>query len=102
MAQKTKRPPIPQKSGKPKKRGPQSAQQTISYKEMLKDDIYKVRKGYCTKTLSYEDINYAVASSDGQSTIFDGYCRFLNYFDSALPFQLSYINTVPPSGEPTA
>lgn len=92
MAQETKRPPIPVKSGKPKRRGPQSAQQTIPYKEMLKDGICKVREGYYTKTLSYEDINYAVASSDDQSTIFDGYCGFLNYFDSALPFQLSFIN----------
>jgi len=92
MAQKTKRPPVPAKSGKPKKRGPQSAQQTIPYKEMLKDGICKVQEGYYTKTLSYEDINYAVASSDDQSTIFDGYCGFLNYFDSALPFQLSFIN----------
>lgn len=92
MAQKTKRLPVPTKSGKPKKRGPQSAQQTIPYKEMLKDGICKVREGYYTKTLSYEDINYAVASSDDQSTIFDGYCGFLNYFDSALPFQLSFIN----------
>ena len=92
MAQKTKCPPVPEKSEKPKKRGPQSAQQTIPYKEMLKDGICKVREGYYTKTLSYEDINYAVASSDDQSTIFDGYCGFLNYFDSALPFQLSFIN----------
>lgn len=92
MAQKTKRPSVPVKNRKPKKRGPQSAQQTIPYKEMLKDGICKVREGYYTKTLSYEDINYAVASSDDQSTIFDGYCGFLNYFDSALPFQLSFIN----------
>lgn len=52
MAQKTKRPPVPVKSGKLKKRGPQSAQQTIPYKEMLKDGICKVREGYYTKTLS--------------------------------------------------
>ena len=24
--------------------------------------------------------------------LFDGWCGFLNYFDSALPFQLSFIN----------
>ncbi|MEY8357309.1 DUF87 domain-containing protein [Lachnospiraceae bacterium 54-53] len=59
---------------------------------MLRDGICKVREGYYTKTLSYEDINYAVASTDDQSTIFDGYCSFLNYFDSALPFQMSFIN----------
>ncbi|WP_370738183.1 VirB4-like conjugal transfer ATPase, CD1110 family [Scatolibacter rhodanostii] len=92
MAQKTKCPPAPARSAKSKKRGPQTAQQTIPYKEMLKDGICKVREGYYTKTLSYEDINYAVASTDDQSTIFDGYCGFLNYFDSALPFQMSFIN----------
>lgn len=92
MAKTAKRPPVPQRSPKPKKRGPQTAQQTIPYKEMLRDGICKVREGYYTKTLSYEDINYAVASTDDQSTIFDGYCSFLNYFDSALPFQMSFIN----------
>lgn len=92
MAKTAKRPPVPQRIAKPKKRGPQTAQQTIPYKEMLRDGICKVREGYYTKTLSYEDINYAVASTDDQSTIFDGYCSFLNYFDSALPFQMSFIN----------
>ena len=92
MAKTKKRPPVPKRSATPKKRGPQTAQQTIPYKEMLKDGICKVREGYYTKTLSYEDINYAVASTDDQSTIFDGYCSFLNYFDSALPVQLSFIN----------
>lgn len=82
----------PARSRARKKRGPQTAQQTIPYREMLKDGICKVREGYYTKSIEYEDINYAVASSDDQSTIFDGYCSFLNYFDAALPFQLSFIN----------
>ena len=59
---------------------------------MFRDGICKVREGYYTKTIQYEDINYSVASSEDQSTIFDGYCGFLNYFDSALPFQMSFIN----------
>ena len=92
MTQTKKRPPLPARSAKRKKRGPQSAQQTIPYREMLKDGICKVREGYYTKTIEYEDINYAVASSDDQSTIFDSYCSFLNYFDAALPFQLSFMN----------
>ncbi len=69
-----------------------SAQQTIPYVEMLKDGICRVREGFYTKTIAYEDINYSVASSEDQSAIFDGWCGFLNYFDSALPFQLSFIN----------
>ena len=69
-----------------------SAQQTIPYVQMLKDGICKVREGYYTKTLEYEDINYSVASTEDQAAIFDGWCGFLNYFDSALPFQLSFVN----------
>ena len=59
---------------------------------MLKDGICRVREDFYTKTIAYEDINYSVASSEDQSAIFDGWCGFLNYFDSALPFQLSFIN----------
>ena len=88
----TKKQPVPAKSGKKKRRGPQSAQQTIPYVQMLKDGICKVREGFYTKTIEYEDINYSVASSEDQATIFDGYCAFLNYFDSALPFQMSFLN----------
>ena len=84
---KTKKP----KSGR-HKRVPQTAQQTIPYVEMLKDGICKVRDGFFTKTIAYEDINYSVASSDDQAAIFESYCSFLNYFDSALPFQMSFIN----------
>ena len=86
------RPPVSPGKSKRKRRGPQSAQQTIPYREMLKDGICRVQDNYYTKSISYEDINYAVASADDQSTIFDGYCGFLNYFDAALPFQMSFIN----------
>ncbi len=69
-----------------------SAQQTIPYVEMLKDGVCRVRDGYYTKTIAYEDINYSVASTEDQAAIFNGWCSFLNYFDSALPFQLSFVN----------
>jgi len=59
---------------------------------MQPDGICFVNDSYFTKTIEYDDINYSVASSDDQSTIFDGYCAFLNYFDSALPFQMSFVN----------
>ena len=88
-----KKPPTPAAKGRrPKKTPPQTAQQTIPYKEMFKDGICKVEDGFYTKTIAYEDINYSVASTDDQAAIFDGYCAFLNYFDSTLPFQLSFIN----------
>lgn len=74
------------------RRGPQTAQQTIPYREMLRDGVCRMNDNTYTKTLLYEDINYAVASAEDQAAIFDGYCAFLNYFDNALPLQLSFVN----------
>ena len=82
----------PQRKSKARKRGPQTAQQTIPYREMHKDGICRISEDYYTKTIEYEDINYAVASTEDQGIIFDGYCGFLNYFDATLPYQLSFIN----------
>nr|WP_066688512.1 DUF87 domain-containing protein [Christensenella intestinihominis] len=59
---------------------------------MLRDGVCRVYGDYYTKSIAYEDINYSVASRDDQAVIFDGYCAFLNYFDSSLPFQMSFIN----------
>jgi hypothetical protein len=59
---------------------------------MHRDGICKVREGYYTKTVEYEDINYSVASNEDQTAIFDSYCEYLNYFDSSLHFQLSFTN----------
>lgn len=87
----TLRPPARAKGGK-KPGVPTTAQQTIPYRQMLPDGICRISDRLYTQTIQYEDINYSVASSDDQSAIFDGYCSFLNYFDSALPFQLSFIN----------
>ena len=69
-----------------------SAQQTIPYIAMHPDGICQLPGGLYTKTLEYEDINYAVASTEDQTAIFGGWSSFLNYFDSSLPFQLSFIN----------
>ena len=82
----------PQRKSKARKRGPQTAQQTIPYREMHKDGICRIAEDYYTKTIEYEDINYAVASTEDQGIIFDAYCGFLNYFDATLPYQLSFIN----------
>ena len=69
-----------------------SAQQTIPYLVMHPDGVCQLPGGLYTKTVEYEDINYSVASTEDQTAIFGGWSSFLNYFDSSLPFQLSFIN----------
>jgi len=79
-------------AAKGKKRAALSAQQTIPYVRMLPDGVCQLPGGIYTKTVEYEDINYSVASTEDQTAIFSGWSSFLNYFDSSLPFQLSFIN----------
>lgn len=96
--QRKKTPPAPQRRRKPRKpragktSGPQTAQQTLPYREMYKDGICRADGRLYTKSMEYEDINCQLAQADDQSAIFDGYCAFLNSFDSSLPVQLSFIN----------
>ena len=79
-------------AAKGKGRAALSAQQTIPYLSMHPDGVCKLPGGLYTKTVEYEDINYSVASTEDQTAIFSGWSSFLNYFDSSLPFQLSFIN----------
>lgn len=71
---------------------PQSAQQTIPYKEMCRDGICVVNDRYYTKQIEFLDINYQLAQNEDKNQIFESYCDFLNYFDSSIRFQLSFLN----------
>lgn len=44
-----------------------SAQQTIPYVAMHPDGVCQLPGGLYTKTVEYEDINYAVASTEDQT-----------------------------------
>ena len=71
---------------------PQSAQQTIPYKEMCRDGICVVSDHYFTKQVQFYDINYQLAQNEDKNQIFENYCDFLNYFDSSIQVQLSFLN----------
>ena len=92
MQQAKKQTPRRGPAAKAKNRAALSAQQTIPYVRMLPDGVCQLPGGLYTKTVEYEDINYSVASTEDQTAIFSGWSSFLNYFDSSLPFQLSFIN----------
>ena len=71
---------------------PQTSQQTIPYREMYKDGICRVNDKLYTKTIAFGDVNYQLAQNEDKTQIFEGYCAFLNYFDSTINVQLSFIN----------
>ena len=73
---------------------PVTAQQSIPFKQMFKDGICKVDDNYYTKTVQFFDINYQLAQNEDKTAIFENYCDFLNYFDSSITVQLSFLNQV--------
>lgn len=69
-----------------------SAQRSIPYREMARDGICRVQDKYYSKTIRFYDINYQLAQNEDKNAIFENWCDFLNYFDSSIHFQLSFIN----------
>ena len=71
---------------------PQTAQESIPFDRMFPDGICRVGKNFYTKTIQFQDINYQLAQQEDQTEIFEEWCSFLNFFDSSVHFQLSFLN----------
>ena len=69
-----------------------SAQDSIPFERMYPDGVCRVKPGYFTKTIQFQDINYQLNQNEDKTAIFEGWCDFLNYFDSSVKFQLSFMN----------
>ena len=71
---------------------PHSAQESIPFQRMFPDGICRVTDNYYTKTIQFQDINYQLAQQEDQTAIFEEWCSFLNFFDSSIRFELSFMN----------
>ena len=59
---------------------------------MGRDGICRVQGNVYSKCIRFYDINYQLAQNEDKNAIFENWCDFLNYFDSSIHFQLSFIN----------
>ena len=78
---------------------------------MFPDGICRVTDNCYTKTVQFQDINYQLNQNEDKMAIFDSWCDFLNYFDSSIRFQFSFVNlstdrasaaksiSIPPKGD---
>lgn len=80
------------KAQQKKRKKVDTAQDTIPYKEMYRDGICHMEDHYYSKTIQFYDINYQLAQNEDKTAIFENYCEFLNYFDSSVKFQISFLN----------
>ncbi|MDY6335131.1 MAG: ATP-binding protein [Lachnospiraceae bacterium] len=71
---------------------PRTAQQSIPFERMFQDGICRVDSSYYTKTIQFQDINYRLAQDEDKTAIFEEWCGFLNFFDSSVRFEISFMN----------
>ena len=71
---------------------PRTAQQSIPFERMFPDGICRVGDSYYTRTVQFQDINYQLAQQEDKTAIFEEWCSFLNFFDSSIHFELSFMN----------
>ena len=77
----------------------ETVQDSIPYKRMLKDGICQIDKERYSKTIRFLDINYRLMETVDQEEIFSEFSSFLNFFDSNIEIQFSYINSTRESEE---
>lgn len=80
------------RKNKPRPPVPRTAQQSIPFQRMFEDGTCRVRSGYYTRTIQFQDINYQLAQQEDKTAIFDEWCSFLNFFDSSIRFELSFMD----------
>ena len=78
---------------------PRTAQQSIPMQRMFEDGTCRVKNGYYTRTVEFQDINYQLALPEDRMAIYEEWCSFLNFFDSSIHFELSFVNTATDSTE---
>jgi hypothetical protein len=71
---------------------PVTVQDSIPYIAMYPDGLCKVTERVYSRSVAFEDISYKLASTDGQTAVFEGLCDLYNYFDSTISVQETFIS----------
>lgn len=72
---------------------PSTAQSTIPYRVMYKNGICQLEGYGFSKTIDFDEINYALKDNDDKESIFKKLSTFYNYFTEDTHVQMTYMNT---------
>lgn len=61
---------------------------------MFPDGLCRLTDKTYSRTIQFLDINYRLVQDEDKAEIFNGWCSFLNHFDSSVHFQLSFYNLI--------
>ena len=71
---------------------PDTAQKTITFEKIFQDGICKVREGFYTKMVEFDDLNYCLQDVEDQAEILGLYSQLINYFEPGIHFQVFLFN----------
>ena len=66
-----------------------TVQDSIPFRNMFPDGLCLLEGGTFSKTIAFEDVNYRLASPEGQRDIFEHLCDFYNGYDPTIGVQVS-------------
>ena len=69
-----------------------TTQQSIPYLAMSPDGICQLTTETYSKSIRFEDVNYELLHTDEKSALFENWCDVINYFDSSVAVQFTYLN----------
>nr|MCR5626607.1 conjugal transfer protein TraE [Lachnospiraceae bacterium] len=69
-----------------------TSQKTITFERMYPDGICKVKEGFYTKMVEFEDLNYVLLDVNEQAEVLGLYSQLINYFDPDISFQIFLFN----------
>lgn len=75
-----------------KNKVPRTAQESIPFQKMYPSGICKVDEDFYSKTIQFDDINYHLVGKEDKKEFFEEWCSFLNFFDSTIRFEFTFLN----------
>ncbi len=78
--------------GEKRRKVPETAQETITFRRIYQNGICKVTDTFYTKMVEFYDINYELLDAPQQGDVLQAYSELINYFEPGIKFQLFLFN----------
>ena len=78
--------------GEKRRKVPETAQETITFRRLYQNGICKVTDTFYTKMVEFYDINYELLDAPQQGDVLQAYSELINYFEPGIKFQLFLFN----------
>lgn len=69
-----------------------TTQETLNFEKIYSNGVVKISEDTYSQSIRFSDVGYQLSKDEDKTRIFTMYCNLLNWFDSEVNFQFSFIN----------